>query len=80
MVSGIELARLADLPANVLAEANRVAEKLSARQTQSEESSESHKVSVRRKALLRVVFDCAVRCAGLLIIVVSAPHATNSGL
>ena len=54
--SGIELARLADLPADVLSEAKRVADKLSSRQLQSEEASESHKLTVRRKALLRVVF------------------------
>uniref|UniRef100_A0A8H7Y6N1 DNA mismatch repair proteins mutS family domain-containing protein n=1 Tax=Psilocybe cubensis TaxID=181762 RepID=A0A8H7Y6N1_PSICU len=53
---GIELARLADLPPDVLVEAKRVAEKLSALQTRNEESSESHKITIRRKALLRVQY------------------------
>jgi len=56
LISGIELARLADLPADVLSEAKRVAEQLSSLQARNEESRESHKVSIRRKALLRV--DC----------------------
>ncbi|KAJ3510448.1 hypothetical protein NLJ89_g4672 [Agrocybe chaxingu] len=51
---GIELARLADLPLDVLAEGKRVAEKLTALQTRREESSESNKIALRRKALLRL--------------------------
>ncbi|CAA7267689.1 unnamed protein product [Cyclocybe aegerita] len=51
---GIELARLADLPLDVLAEGKRVAEKLTALQTRHEESSESNKIALRRKALLRL--------------------------
>ncbi|PPQ78808.1 hypothetical protein CVT25_010677 [Psilocybe cyanescens] len=54
MILGIELARLADLPSDVLAESKRVAEKLAALQTRNEESSESHKITIRRKALLRL--------------------------
>ncbi|KDR68697.1 hypothetical protein GALMADRAFT_146051 [Galerina marginata CBS 339.88] len=51
---GIELARLADLPADVLVEGRRVAEKLAALQTMHEESSDGHQIAVRRKALLRL--------------------------
>jgi DNA mismatch repair protein MSH4 len=53
--SGIELARLADLPADVLTEAKRVAEKLASLHARGEESSVSHNIAVRRKALLRVI-------------------------
>lgn len=53
---GLELARLADLPTDVLTEAKRVAEKLEALQSKDEEESESSKIALRRKALLRVTF------------------------
>lgn len=53
-LSGLELARLADLPPDVLQEAQRVSERLSALQAREEGSSDGHKTSVRRKALLRV--------------------------
>jgi len=53
---GLELARLADLPTDVLTEATRVAEKLSALQAKAEEESASSKIALRRKALLRVIF------------------------
>ncbi|KAF4623673.1 hypothetical protein D9613_001515 [Agrocybe pediades] len=53
-MSGMELARLADLPADVLTEGKRVAQKLATLQTRQEESSESYKISIRRKALLRL--------------------------
>ena len=52
---GVELARLADLPPDVLVEGKRVAEKLHALQTQQEGASESAKTAVKRKALLRVI-------------------------
>ncbi|KAL1749149.1 muts domain V-domain-containing protein [Schizophyllum fasciatum] len=51
---GLELARLADLPDDALVEAKRVATQLAALHARHEESSESHQVSVRRKALLRL--------------------------
>ncbi|KAF9523645.1 muts domain V-domain-containing protein [Crepidotus variabilis] len=51
---GIELARLADLPPDVLSEGKRVAENLAALQTQQEVSSETHKTAIRRKALLKL--------------------------
>ncbi|PPQ98977.1 hypothetical protein CVT24_003473 [Panaeolus cyanescens] len=51
---GIELAKLADLPADVREEAQRVAEHLLALKTKNEESSETHRANIRRKALLRL--------------------------
>ncbi|KAJ7756277.1 muts domain V-domain-containing protein [Mycena metata] len=51
---GLELARLADLPQDVLAEGKRVAKKLAALHARREESSESSKITMRRKALLRL--------------------------
>jgi DNA mismatch repair protein MSH4 len=53
---GLELARLADLPTDALTEAKRVAEKLAALQAKDEEESESSKIALHRKALLRVTF------------------------
>jgi hypothetical protein len=54
-LTGIDLARLADLPLDVLVESRRVAERLALLQTSQEESSESRKIAIRRKALLRVI-------------------------
>ena len=54
-LTGIDLARLADLPLDVLVESRRVAERLADLQTSHEESSESRKIAIRRKALLRVI-------------------------
>lgn len=54
--SGLELARLADLPTDALAEAKRVADKLAVLQAKDEEESRSNKIALRRKALLRVTF------------------------
>lgn len=54
-MAGIDLARLADLPPDVLVEGRRVAEYLEALQTSHEESSESSKIAIRRRALLRVL-------------------------
>ncbi|KAJ7160996.1 muts domain V-domain-containing protein [Mycena filopes] len=51
---GLELARLADLPQDVLTEGKRVAKKLAALHARREESSESSKITIRRKALLRL--------------------------
>ncbi|KAG5337155.1 hypothetical protein C0989_010488 [Termitomyces sp. Mn162] len=53
---GLELARLADLPNDVLTEGKRVAEALAALHAKHEEESESSRAAVRRKALLRVNF------------------------
>jgi DNA mismatch repair protein MSH4 len=51
---GLELARLADLPQDVLVEGKRVAKNLAALHARHEENSESSKIAMRRKALLRV--------------------------
>ena len=59
---GIDLARLADLPLDVLVESRRVAERLTVLQTRQEESSESRKIAIRRKALLRVIPSSVTSC------------------
>ncbi|KAF5312559.1 hypothetical protein D9619_003594 [Psilocybe cf. subviscida] len=51
---GLELARLADIPVEVLIEGKRVAERLAALHNQHEESSEGSQTAVKRKALLRL--------------------------
>ncbi|GJE94158.1 MutS family DNA mismatch repair protein [Phanerochaete sordida] len=51
---GLDLARLADLPADVISEARRVSERLTAIEAKKNEESRSTKVAVRRKALLRL--------------------------
>ncbi|KAL6301010.1 muts domain V-domain-containing protein [Sparassis latifolia] len=51
---GLELARLADLPTDVLGEAQRVAETLTELEARERQESETSKVAVRRKALLRL--------------------------
>ncbi|KAE9397228.1 hypothetical protein BT96DRAFT_860285 [Gymnopus androsaceus JB14] len=51
---GLELARLADLPGDVLIEANRVSKHLTELQTRHQEQSDSAKIAMRRKALLRL--------------------------
>ncbi|KAK7468351.1 MutS protein msh4 [Stygiomarasmius scandens] len=51
---GLELARLADLPNDVLEEATRVTTKLTALHARHQEQSESHQIALRRKALLRL--------------------------
>ncbi|KIL62206.1 hypothetical protein M378DRAFT_187403 [Amanita muscaria Koide BX008] len=51
---GLELARLADLPEDVLVEGREVAEKLAALHTRQQKESESGKISARRRVLLRV--------------------------
>jgi hypothetical protein len=54
-VAGLELARLADLPADVLVESRRVSETLAELHARQQEDSESSKIALRRKALLRVI-------------------------
>lgn len=53
---GLDLARLADLPAPVVTEARRVAELLTEQEERDMEQSRTSKLAVRRKALLRVIF------------------------
>ena len=62
IISGIDLARLADLPSDVLVESRRVAERLAVLQKSHEESSESRKIANRRKALLRVTPSVTSSC------------------
>ena len=51
---GLELARLADLPSDVLTEATRVSTHLAELQAHNQAQSDSTKIAMRRKALLRV--------------------------
>jgi len=51
---GLELAKLADLPNDVLAEGKNVATSLAAMDAQYQEESRTSKVAARRKALLRL--------------------------
>ena len=53
--AGLDLARLADLPDDVLTEARRVSEKLTELEERKKEESKTNKVAIRRKALLRVI-------------------------
>jgi DNA mismatch repair protein MSH4 len=52
---GLELARLADLPPDVLAEAKKAATNLIELDTRQHEESRTGEISERRKALLRVL-------------------------
>jgi len=69
-LTGIDVARLADLPPDVLVEGRRVAERLAASQTSQEVSSESNKVAIRRRALLRVIipFSVSSSCVSIYLI------------
>ncbi|KAJ4485332.1 muts domain V-domain-containing protein [Lentinula aciculospora] len=51
---GLELARLADLPGDVLTEASRVSKHLTELQTRHQEQSDSSKIAMRRKTLLKL--------------------------
>ncbi|KIP02571.1 hypothetical protein PHLGIDRAFT_26530 [Phlebiopsis gigantea 11061_1 CR5-6] len=51
---GLDLARLADLPEDVIAEARRVSDKLTELEARKHEDSKSNKIAIRRKALLRL--------------------------
>ena len=57
VTAGLELARLADLPKDVLTQAGEIAHSLGDGSTRSLESSESSKVARRRKAVLEVRCD-----------------------
>ena len=52
---GLQLAKLADLPDNVLNEAARVAELLEEKHSAEKASSEAWRIAQRRKAFLRVM-------------------------
>jgi DNA mismatch repair protein MSH4 len=51
---GLELARLADLPDDVLVEAKNVAMNIAALDAQQHKESESSRIAARRKAVLRL--------------------------
>ncbi|EJD04505.1 uncharacterized protein FOMMEDRAFT_83663 [Fomitiporia mediterranea MF3/22] len=51
---GLELARLADLPEDVLTEARRVSSRLSEMETNNKQQCEGNQVAIRRKAMLRL--------------------------
>ncbi len=51
---GLELAQLADLPSDVLIDASRIATRLTELEANRKEDSESSRIALRRKALLRV--------------------------
>ncbi|KAL7285904.1 hypothetical protein ACG7TL_001015 [Trametes sanguinea] len=53
-IVGLDLARLADLPAPVISEARRVAEVLTDQEEQDQRQSRTSKLAIRRKALLRL--------------------------
>ena len=66
--TGLDLARLADLPDDVLTEARRVSEKLTELEERKKEESKTNKVAIRRKALLRVMFcSVSVLCSVLWV-------------
>ena len=69
--SGLQLARLADLPKDILIEAGEVAQRLGDESAQKDENSESIKVARRRKAVLQV------RCG---ILICSHPGFTPLGI
>lgn len=54
-ILGLDLARLADLPDDVLTEAKRVSERLMELEERKNEESKTNKLAVRRRALLRVM-------------------------
>ena len=78
-MSGLELARLADLPEDVILEASRVTNHLAQVETQNEEESESSMIAKRRKALLRVTW-LPDWLSVLHLIIIEAPNATLTGL
>jgi hypothetical protein len=54
ILSGLELARLADLPSDALAEAQRVSYRLAELEESQHADSDASRVAVRRRVLLRV--------------------------
>ena len=76
---GLDLAQLADLPSAVLSEARRVAEVLNDQQERDKEQSRSSKISIRRKAFLRVcpfhLFITTLSKMILFIVLSSCEHS-----
>ena len=62
MTLGLELAKLADLPDDVLKEARRVTTRLSELEDMSKQNSEGIMVALRRKAMLRVSLLLTMKC------------------
>ena len=62
MILGLELAKLADLPDDVLKEARRVTTRLSELEDMSKQNSEGIMVALRRKAMLRVSLLLTMKC------------------
>lgn len=54
LFEGLELARLADLPVDVLTSARRISTKLKEQDDEQQAASESNAIAARRKILLRV--------------------------
>lgn len=59
-MAGLDLARLADLPEDVVTEGRRVAINLTELEEREQRESHTSKIATRRKALLRVIFLSAV--------------------
>ena len=62
MTLGLELAKLADLPDDVLKEARRVTTRLSELEDISKQNSEGIMVALRRKEMLRVSLLSTMKC------------------
>lgn len=82
---GLELARLADLPEDVIVEAQRVADKLSELEEREHRESHTNKIAVRRKALLRVTLPTGSDISEKTVTHSSAsrhaaaPHSVDTG-
>lgn len=85
VVAGLELARLADLPEDVIVEAQRVADKLSELEEREHRESHTNKIAVRRKALLRVTLPTGSDISEKTVTHSSAPrhaaapHSVDTG-
>ena len=55
--TGLDLACLADLPQDVLEDGKTIAMKLAALEEKKQDESQTPKIAIRRKALLRVFFN-----------------------
>ena len=55
--TGLDLACLADLPQDVLEDGKTIAMKLAALEEKKQDESQTTKIAIRRKALLRVFFN-----------------------
>ena len=76
--SGLELARLADLPPDVLIEGRRVAASLADLEKRDEERSQTSKIAIRRKALLRVKLEHTDGCSSSIQMLNSSFPASDA--